>query len=104
MEKVTIEEMRVPETIMQQLGGQRFVIMTGAKYVLGDKNSVRFQIMRNSKKVTHVIIRLNDRDTYDMEFLKARGCKVAVLSEVSGVYCDGLQGVFTQETGLDTHL
>lgn len=94
--------MEVAKTILNQLGGGRFVAMTGAKNfgIMSGKRGLAFQIpMRNG--VRGVRVYLNGMDTYDMEFLNR---KFEVKNRVEGVYNDQLQGVFTEQTGLYTHL
>lgn len=96
--------MKVANTILQQLGGNRFVVMTGAKNLGGTEDSLSFRIGRNCKRVTHVKVQLNGKDLYDCTFYAIRGYKVVSEHTVSDVYADSLQYIFTLETGLDTHL
>ena len=44
------------ETILKQLGGNRFIAMTGAKHFGVGPNGMSFKIGRNSKRVNHVTI------------------------------------------------
>jgi len=92
--------------ILDQLGGYRFIAMTGAKnFVYDQKNSnMSFSIMRNSKKVTHVTVTLTVMDVYTMEFFNCRGAEIKTIAKVENVYDDMLQDIFTRETGLYTHL
>ena len=96
------------QILLSQLGGSQFVAMTGAKNFIYDSTGLRFKIGRNSKGITHVNIGLNWRDTYDLEFMKVRQKdgipKITSMVFVGDVYCDGLQDVFTNNTGLYTHL
>jgi len=90
--------------VIQQLGGGRFIAMTGAKdFFIGPKGVV-FKIGRNSKGVNYVRINLNSMDTYDVEFLQVRKFKEKVKSEAKGIYADMLRDVFEQHTGLRTSL
>ena len=90
--------------VIAQLGGGRFIAMTGAKdFFIGPKGVV-FKIGRNSKNVNYVRINLNSMDTYDIEFLQVRKFKEKVKSEAKGVYADTLRGTFEQHTGLRTSL
>jgi len=90
--------------VIAQLGGGRFIAMTGAKdFFIGPKGIV-FKIGRNSKTVNYVRINLNSMDTYDVEFLSVRKFKEKVKSTVKGVYADSLRGAFEQNTGLRTSL
>lgn len=95
--------MQVAQTILSQLGGNRFVVMTGAKNLTGRADGLSFKIGRNSHKVTHVRVTLNARDTYTCEFLNIRGTNIKTLQTVDDVYCEDLQRVFKAATGIHTH-
>lgn len=96
--------MSVAQTILQQLGGNRFIMMTGAKNLLSSTTGLTFKIMRNAKGVTHVKITLTPLDLYKVEFLKIRGTTISMVSEFDDIYCDQLVELFEKETGLYTHL
>ena len=118
----SLEERKyIATTIIEQLGGNRFIAMTGAKdFIALEKGGVEFAIGRNSKKVNRVKITLEWDDTYTMQFVNYRAPKLVVnnktlsadwkpeqrtvLNEVSGVYCDMLQDIFTENTHLYTSL
>jgi len=107
METETQKENKVVAwEILKQLGGNRFIAMTGAKNFLRDDNKqlIAFKIGRNSKSINHVRITLNSMDTYDMEFLMIRAGKITIKSQAKGIYNDQLQDIFTEHTGLYTHL
>ena len=90
--------------VIKQLGGGRFIAMTGAKdFFIGPKGVV-FKIGRNSKGVNYVRINLNSMDTYDIEFLQVRKLKEKVKSKANGVYAEDLRNAFEQHTGLRTSL
>lgn len=94
----------IAETILQQLGGNRFRAMTGAySFAHGDK-TLSFRLRRNPKGIMGVRIKLNPLDTYDMEFLSMRNFEVNVKSKAEMVYNDQLQAVFSEHTGLYTSL
>ena len=106
-------------TILQQLGGNRFVAFTGAKEFTTIKNGLQFKIGRNSSKANRVEITLNGADLYDMKFIKFRPFSVKVdhrkgevktieekselVKEWNDVYFDQLEELFTETTGLYTH-
>lgn len=94
--------MEIATTILQQLGGNRFIMMTGAKNfgIMSKERGIAFTIPRHNG-IRGVRVYLNSLDTYDMHFLNN---KFEVSKEVNGVYNDQLQEVFTRETGLYTHL
>lgn len=96
---------QVAQTIINQLGGQRFMVMTGAKNLMYDNTSLYLRIGTGAKKgINSVCVKLEVDDTYTMEFSKIRGIKVADISKHEGIYCDQLQEIFTQETGFYTTL
>ena len=99
-----ITESRVAKTILQQLGGNKFIAMTGAKNLGSTNKSLQFKIGRNSKSISHVIITLKSSDLYEMEFIRIRGVKRTVVKKVKGVYADQLQTMFTKYTGMNTRL
>ena len=103
----SVNEARLdPKQLLQQLGGNKFVAMTGAKNLAVDKskNELHMKIGRNSKSISHVIIRLTSGDLYDMEFLSIRGSSRKIKSKEKGVYADQLGKMFKKNTGLDVRL
>ncbi len=96
----------VAETILVQLGGGRFITITGARNFLADGNTLRFRLPSNFAKlgINVVSVRLNGRDLYDVTFTRVRGNRSMVIAEHQDVYSDSLREIFTSETGLDTSL
>ena len=95
--------------IMQQLGGNRFIAMTGSKnFVYGTKYNnndyLQIELTRNKIQAKFLRIELNANDTYTMEFIKLRKFEVSTVAKHEDVYCDMLQDIFTSETGLYTSL
>ena|SRR5690348_11826864 len=97
---------QVAETILEQLGGNRFIVMTGARGFLDAGNALRFRLPSNfaSRGINAVSVTLNGADTYDLVFSKVRGSSVTEVAAVTHVYVDQLRDVFRSETGLDTTL
>ena len=108
--------MKVAEEILKQLGGRRFMMMTGAKNFVSEKgaNYLQFTIGRNSSKANRVKITLGFDDLYTMEFIRytaprlskktwtySEG-KTSVIEKREGLWCDMLQSTFTEVTGLAT--
>ena len=91
--------------MLKQLGGNKFIAMTGAKnFTIGPKG-VGFKIGRNAKGVNYVRIDLDrGKDLYNMsfDFVSVRGIKNK--AKVKGVYNDQLQKMFTKHTGMYTSL
>lgn len=90
----------VAATILEQLGGNQFIIMTGAKHFVGSKDGLGFKIGRNDKRVNHVNIRLTAMDDYTIEFCTVRNFEIVKKDVVEGVYCDNIKDVFEHHTGL----
>ena len=90
-------------TILDQLGGRKFIAMTGAKDFMHGPKGLVFKIGRNAKSVSHVRIDLQN-DLYNVEFIRVRGAKRTVLKYFQHVYFDQLQDLFEKNTGLRTSL
>lgn len=94
--------------ILSQLGGKRFILMTGAKNFIGktDPIGIGFKIPKSKDGINYIGIDLDaGTDTYTMTFMRS-GSKytIEVVKKIEGVYCDQLQSVFTRVTGLYTKL
>ena len=103
----SVNEARLdPQQLLQQLGGNRFIMMVGAKNLVVDKskNELHMKIGRNAKGVSHVRIRLSSMDLYDMEFLQVRAGKIKIKSKEKGVYADQLGKMFKKNTGMNVRL
>lgn len=131
--------MNIATTILQQLGGNHFIVMTGAKNFIAIKDGIRFTIGRNGSKANMVQIILKWDDTYTMQFWRKgsvinpytilmkqagkglerdafneavkkatekakKNAEPKLLKEYDGIYCDQLQELFTEYTGLYTKL
>ena len=108
--------MKVAEIILEQLGGNKFIAMTGSKNFLSDGNKLRMTLAKNMSKANKLEITLDPDDTYTMRFYKYTAGrlnkktfeftedKVTEIKTVSGVYCNMLQEIFTQTTGMYTAL
>ena len=85
--------------ILNQLGGKRFMMFTGAKHFGVGKEGLSFKIGRNSKQVNHIKIDYDrGKDLYNMKFdwVTKRGIKNK--KTLKGVYADQLQRVFSLHT------
>lgn len=107
----------IATTILNQLGGNKFKVMTGSKnffYEGGtEKNqnvSLRMDLTKNIANVNRLQITLEADDTYTMYFYKLTINRTTfdhkITNEVKheGVYADMLQKLFTETTGLYTYL
>lgn len=108
--------MNVPKIILEQLGGQRFIVTTGSSHFVGDGCTLRMNLSKNISKANRLFITLDADDTYTMRFFHYTAPrfntktytfteeKVKNIKEISGVYCDMLSEIFEQTTGLYTRL
>ena len=102
--------------ILEQLGGHKFVVMTGSSHFVSDKNTLRMKLAKNKSKANKLDITLMPDDTYTMRFYKYSAPrkkpnsmeytsgKVEEVAKFEGVYNDMLQDIFTQVTGMYTYL
>ena len=96
---------QIAKTILNQLGGNKFIAMTGAKNLGHTNKGLQMKIGRNAKGVTHVIIDLDrGKDLYDIEFVKVRGMKRTTVKKLKGVYADQLGIMFKKYTGMNVRL
>ena len=100
-----MSNLKVAETILEQLGGNKFCMMTGAKNLGGTEDSLSMRIGRNSSNSNYLKITLNSMDTYDMEFAKlTRMGEKKSVTEYNNIYNDMLTDQFTAHTGMYTSL
>ena len=100
-----MSNLKVAETILEQLGGIQFRMMTGAKNFGGTEDSLSMRIGRNSSNSNYLKITLNMMDLYDMEFCKlTRMGEKKSVKEYNNVYNDMMTDIFTKHTGMYTSL
>ena len=109
--EVKLKENRkeIAQTILQQLGGNKFIAMTGAKNLgfdsKGSKTTLSFKIGKNAKSINYVKVDyISGKDLYDMSFFRLRAGQLKLIKKVSSIYGDQLQKFFTKNTGLYTRL
>lgn len=91
--------------ILKQLGGQRFIAMTGCYNFCCDDRTFMCHLRRNKSGAQYLKITLNSMDLYDIVFSRInRKNELVIVKELNGYYDDMLQGMFTEVTGLYTHL
>lgn len=95
-------DLAIANEIYRQIGKKAF-FMLGAKNFVGDKDSLSFKIS-GSKAYSHIKVRLNSLDLYDMTFYKIVGNEIKNEKTVEGLYFDMLHSTIEQETGLYTSL
>lgn len=108
--------MRTADIILQQMGGHRFVAMTGCSHFVSDGDTLRMSIPKNGSRANRLYITLDTDDTYTMRFFRYTapklsrktfefvGEKVEEVKTYTGVYFDQLQELFTEVTKMYTRL
>lgn len=93
----------IAETILQQLGGNPFIAMTGAKTFVAIEEGLQFKIGRNMRRANTVRVVLDrGTDTYSIEFWQCTKHRDLIRESRQGVHAEELQRVFTAVTGMDT--
>ena len=97
--------MSVARTILEQLGGNKFCAMTGAKNLIDCGDALAMKIGRNKTSSNYLKITLNMMDLYDVRFSRVSpmGGERSV-TEYNNVYNDSLVDVFEKHTGMYTSL
>lgn len=91
--------------IFSQLGGHKFLAMTGCKNLVKDEEAktLTMGLVRNQSGAKWMKVTLDPTDTYTVEFIKGTA-GFPTVSKTTGVYAEMLQGIFTKITGLQTRL
>lgn len=99
----------IAQTILQQIGGRRFATMTGSRDFINMGNGLRMSLAKNKTSANRLAITYDEGlDLYNMRFYrktfskKTFECKTKGIAGYEGVYCDMLEDIFTQVTGLHT--
>lgn len=94
----------IPETILQQLWGKKFLAMTWATNLLAWEKKFQFKIPL-SNWINSVVIDYNScKDEYIIKFYKIKWIDFKEVSNFNGIYFDKLVEVFEQETWLKCSL
>ena len=108
--------MEIARTIIEQLGGNRFIAMTGSKDFVSDGNTLHMTLSRNKSGANRLDITLTADDLYDMRFFKYspgnynavtfvwKNEKTVEVKEYKGVFDTMLRELFTEVTGMITSL
>lgn len=100
----------IAKTILQQIGGHRFAAMTGSHDFINLGNGLRMSLSRNKTSANRLeIIYDEGADLYNVRFYrqsmnhKTFEVTTKDIEKIEGVYCDMLEEIFTDVTGLYTH-
>lgn len=90
--------------IYNQLGGNRFTAMTGARLSHGNEGRTLNCHIKGSRKYNFISITHNGLDLYDVKFIKFGGPKSGFRTirekEFKDIYNDMLKTLIEKETGL----
>jgi len=93
-------DLTVPQTILAQLGGESFVMMSGATGLVGSADSLTIKLGRNPKRVTHVRVTVTHASLYSMTFFTVgKGPQ-----SYDDIHREMLQEVFGANVGLSRAL
>lgn len=102
---IVSEEKIVATTILEQLGGNRFIAMTGAKHFIVHDKGLSFHLPSRFAKngINRINIKLNPMDTYDVTYGKwnQKSFEIIPVEKDEGCFVEDLRRRFTEVTGLD---
>jgi hypothetical protein len=97
--------MNTATQILEQLGGNKFVVMTGSYNFIATNNGLRMTLRKNAVSAKQLSIELNSLDLYDVHFYTFdKDFNIKTKAKFENVYNDMLQSIFTKVTGLYTRL
>ena len=93
-------------TILNQLGGYRFITMTGARSLVDTGDGLMFQLPERFARagINKIVVTLNANDYYDLQAWRIKGVDCRLIEERTNVPAETLRETFTRLTGLDTSL
>jgi hypothetical protein len=97
--------MTIATEILNQLGGNKFLAMTGSKNLIASNNGLRMNLSQNKSGAKWFSVKLNSLDLYELDFFTAdKNFNLTSKAAFKNVYADQLQDIFTEVTGLYTKL
>ena len=105
--------MQVHQIILQQLGGNMFLTMTGCYQLVYDgkkNNMLQMRLRRKKSGANFLKITLNGLDLYDIEFISKRWNQkqlkmiIKTKHEFNNIYDDQLREIYESTTGQYTSL
>ena len=92
--------MNTASQILKQLGGNKFIAMTGAACYSDNNGQTLVAKFKGSRIANIMYVTLNSMDTYDVKICKFSGMQLKTINEVSGAYADMLKPIFEKTTKL----
>ena len=99
------EKLEIAKVMLQQLGGNAFVYLRGAKveriYERDGMVVLRLKVGKNAKGINRFEMAYNEgQDLYELRFIRNRKNTDVVTNEYKEVYCDMLSRLFEEATEL----
>jgi hypothetical protein len=97
------EKLEIAKVMLQQLGGNAFVYLRGAKveriYERDGIVVLRLKVGKNAKGINRFEMAYNEgQDLYELRFIRNRKNTDVVTNEYKEVYCDMLSRLFEEAT------
>jgi len=89
----------VANIIYNQIG-YKSMLMIGAKNLVTMDDGLGFKIMRNTKGINYIEIKLNSLDLYDVRFCYVTVKGIKEIAVDNNCYTDMLRGSIEKNTGL----
>lgn len=101
------QQYSIANEIWQQLGAQRFSLITGCSPITyGEKDGKVYLLMsvgKNCHSVNRFEVAYNEgMDLYEVRFMRSRKGQMKVVANFTEVYADMMHTLFEQETGMTT--
>ena len=101
------EQYSIANTIWQQLGAQRFSLITGCNPITyGEKDGKVYLLMsvgKNRHSINRFEVSYNEgMDLYEVRFMRQRKGQMHVVANYTEVYADMMHTLFESETGMVT--
>ncbi len=94
----------IAATILQQIGGKRFMVMTGSHDFINLGNGLRMSLSRNKTSANRLEILYNMRFYRQSFSRKTFEVKIKDIKTYEGVYCDMLEDIFSDVTGMHLYM
>jgi len=93
----------IAKQIYEQIGGRRFMLITGSHDAESIRNGMRLKLIKNKSGGNRLDIILNAADLYDLRFWRhAEGKKAMTMLLLRDIYFENLADMFSGATGLAT--
>ena len=78
---------QIAKEILRQIGGNKFIVMTGAYDIMTDKQGSLICKVKNAK-YNYIKITLNHNDLYDLELIKYSRSGILKKADLKDIFCE----------------